>query len=700
MVPAMWRDRAARNTALVMVAAVACYAVLAWQRRWISDDGLIAVRTARNVVAGNGPVFNAFERAEANTSTLWTYVMALVGFVTHVDMTRIAVFVGLVLAVVGVAIGLDAARRWRRGRGETGLLVPCGVLVWLGTAAAWDYATSGLETGLTFAWIAVAWWLLVALRPDSPRPGLTAFVFGLGPMVRPDLAVASGVFLLALWWLIRPPWRRTLVLAGYAIALPLAYEIFRAGYYGILVPLPALAKSAASAEWGRGLLYLRDLMRPNLLWLPLAAVVAMIVALRPRGRDLVIVGAPLAAALVDAIYVVRVGGDFMHARLLLPAVFLVLLPVFVVPATPRLAVAAGAIAVWAVVMWHAASPRRSQATAGTVEDERYGYVLYTQREHPDDNAAYLDHNPMTPVVVAALRAHRPLFLTEGGVELPLDPHAPARLALVMGRLGTGGVLAPLDGFVVDTLGLANPIGARIPVNHPENRVGHRKVLEGTWILADLGDPARIAETSEAPARVAAARHALGCGELAELMASVREPMSIGRFWHNLIGSLRRTRLVIPGDPAEAERAFCGASRLPVVTTSSSYEQWGWGRAELADGRRVSTYGHLGFSSAITNPQDHTEWIEVALAPPLTGTQLVLYPRTDVPGAGFPIDFSIEAWDGSQWVRRVERQGYATPTTPQTFDLGAPAARVRLVATHLPDVAGQHVLQLAEIELVP
>lgn len=51
------------------VAVLAFYG--GWQRRWMSDDGLIVLRTVRNLLAGNGPVFNAGERVEANTSTLW-----------------------------------------------------------------------------------------------------------------------------------------------------------------------------------------------------------------------------------------------------------------------------------------------------------------------------------------------------------------------------------------------------------------------------------------------------------------------------------------------------------------------------------------------------------------------------------------------------------------------------------------------------
>ena len=41
---------------------VAIFFAGAWQRRWIADDGLIVLRTVRNLIAGNGPVFNAGER--------------------------------------------------------------------------------------------------------------------------------------------------------------------------------------------------------------------------------------------------------------------------------------------------------------------------------------------------------------------------------------------------------------------------------------------------------------------------------------------------------------------------------------------------------------------------------------------------------------------------------------------------------------
>ena len=59
--------------------AAALFGWGAWQRRWIADDGLIVLRTVRNLMAGNGPVFNEGERVESNTSTLWTYLNYLGG---------------------------------------------------------------------------------------------------------------------------------------------------------------------------------------------------------------------------------------------------------------------------------------------------------------------------------------------------------------------------------------------------------------------------------------------------------------------------------------------------------------------------------------------------------------------------------------------------------------------------------------------
>src|ERR1700724_1904746 len=70
----------------------------AWQRRWIADDGLIVLRTVRNLLAGNGPVFNIGERVEANTSVVWTYVVYAASAVTRplqLEYVALALALGL-----------------------------------------------------------------------------------------------------------------------------------------------------------------------------------------------------------------------------------------------------------------------------------------------------------------------------------------------------------------------------------------------------------------------------------------------------------------------------------------------------------------------------------------------------------------------------------------------------------------------------
>ena len=73
-----------------------------WARRWISDDGLIVLRTVRNILAGNGPVFNVGERVEANTSTLWQYLIAAFSWVPGLRLEDVAMWLALICTVVGV----------------------------------------------------------------------------------------------------------------------------------------------------------------------------------------------------------------------------------------------------------------------------------------------------------------------------------------------------------------------------------------------------------------------------------------------------------------------------------------------------------------------------------------------------------------------------------------------------------------------
>src|ERR1700737_1247126 len=133
--PAFPYDATVRVSLWVSVGVVAVlFGWGAWQRRWIADDGLIVLRTVRNLLAGNGPVFNMGERGGVNTSTLWTHLLYLGGLVGGpVGLEYVALALSLALSLAGVVFAmLGAARLYAPSLlGRRALLLPAGVLVYI-----------------------------------------------------------------------------------------------------------------------------------------------------------------------------------------------------------------------------------------------------------------------------------------------------------------------------------------------------------------------------------------------------------------------------------------------------------------------------------------------------------------------------------------------------------------------------------------
>jgi arabinofuranosyltransferase len=290
-------------------------------------------------------------------------------------------------------------------------------------------------------------------------------------------------------------------------------------------------------------------------------IAAAIHLIQKTQSNRILLATPLIAGLVLGLYVVKVGGDFMHARMVLPAVFLLLLPLFLLPVTRLLVFAVAQTAVWAAFVAHAYSVQWFDEQYAVSQDEHHGYQQFLHNTHPDNSVAYTSREQQLINTFRQWSAQgTPLLSNEALIKIPLKPGEPFDLAVVAGRLGMIGAAVPLSDQVIDTLGLANPIGAHLTVTNP-GRPGHEKILNWAWILADYGDPAVVEHKWVAagipPAEVAAARHAMSCGALKELLDSTRQPMTSGRFWDNLTGSWDRTTLVVPADPFAAEKKFCG-----------------------------------------------------------------------------------------------------------------------------------------------
>ncbi|WP_279627669.1 terminal beta-(1-_2)-arabinofuranosyltransferase [Mycobacterium paraffinicum] len=592
----------------------------AWQRRWIADDGLIVLRTVRNLLAGNGPVFNQGERVEANTSTAWTYLMYVGSWVGGpMRMEYVALALALTLSVLGVALlMLGAARLYAPSlRGRKAIMLPAGALVYVALPPARDFATSGLESGLTLAYLGLLWWMMVCwAQPVRNRPdrdlfiGALAFVAGFSVLVRPELALMGGLALIMMLVAART-WRRRVLVVVAGGLLPVGYQIFRMGYYGLLVPGTALAKDAAGDKWSQGIIYLSNFDAPYAVWVPvvlLLPLALLLLAARRRpsflrpalapnyGRVARAVQSPpavvafvLVSGLLQALYWIRQGGDFMHGRVLLAPLFCLLAPVAVIPlAIPDgqdysretgywVAGAAGVlwlgVAGWS--LWAANSPGMgddaTHVSYSGIVDERRFYAQATGHAHPLTAADYLGYPRMAAILTALDNTPDGALLLPSGNYIQWDlvpmaqpgpdkPPQKPQHAVFFTNLGMVGMNVGLDVRVIDQIGLANPL-AQHTERLQHGRIGHDKnlfpdwaIADGPWVKVYPGIPGYLDQQW-----VAEAVTALKCPETEAVLSSVRAPMTPHRFLSNLLHSYEFTKYRIDRVP-RYELARCG---LPV-----------------------------------------------------------------------------------------------------------------------------------------
>jgi arabinofuranosyltransferase len=575
-------SRAVFGLGLTVTAALFAYG--AWERRWIADDGLIVLRTVRNLMAGNGPVFNIGERVETNTSAAWTFIVYFFSVITQARLEYVVLALALALSVCAVVFAMLGTARLRGGASKS-VLLPAGVLVYIALPPARDFATSGLETCLTIFWLGSVWLLLTrwATTEKATLPGTSGLVFvlGLSWLVRPEMAMVAALMLMVVILAPAPsdrlrPWLQRLLLVAVAGALPVGYQVWRMGYYGLPAPNTAVSKGATGSNWDQGLTYFWNTVGPYWLWLPAAVLLVAALALgwRPRGRagfamprrgrpglrqrlrsPRSVVTLMLVSGVFLIVYVVKIGGDFMHGRFMLPPLFCLLLPVSVVPLKLNGRVrdwvvplfAWSALVAWAVVVADS-SVQTDKITRIGIVDERAFYVAGSGHPHPILAEDYLDYQggwmrAMIKTIAqtrnGGLLLPSPYFTYWDVVPppLPLPPSGPTHTVYFL-NLGMTSMNVPLNVRVLDQEGLAYPLAAHSD-RLTDGRIGHDKSLPPDWVVADTNEVGRhpwlpfyLNEDWVAEARVA-----LTCPDTRALLDSYRGPITWARWKQNLIHSM-------------------------------------------------------------------------------------------------------------------------------------------------------------------
>ena len=571
------RRRRAWLQAAALALPVLVLALLAWRSRYVFDDGFIYLRIVSNLLDGYGPVFNAGERVEAYTGTLWVAFLALAGMALPLPLEWIAVLSGIAMTLGALVVAMATARRLSRTVAPGAFLLPIGALVWIALPPVWKYASTGLETGLSFLWLALCAWLMVRWAADDLPPRWYAMmILGVGILVRPEFVVTSAILVgavLAVDWR-RTSWAQRGRTVAWAVALPVAYQVFRMAYFGMLVSNPAVAKEGTKPRLDAGLAYLADFVGPYWLALPLSVLLAgglvpLLILLPRRRRMIVAVLALPVAGLVNALMVTVVGGDYLHARLYLPALFAMLIPVMVLPVTRQFLVSL-LVLPWVVVCAVALRPPTQNfpftviGGDGKVTLADFGVKAGAPETSWYDGAGLYVRFGITPLSPVQR------------LDVPAADVVPGS-ALILWAIGVESYFRGPEFYIYDGMGLAD-----VTVSHLEltqrGHTGHEKDVPTPWLAAELTRegtsttafdefaavrasvlyPPIIPATTGAvlAEQTAWARATLQCPAVADLRAAAREPLTPGRALSNVLGSFGRTQLRIPADPETAYRTLC------------------------------------------------------------------------------------------------------------------------------------------------
>jgi hypothetical protein len=543
------------------IAAVAAGAILAARQYWMCDDAFIAFRYADNLVRGHGLVFNAGERVEGFTNLLWTLWTAL-GIAVGAAPEAWAGVSGI--ACFAATLALLARRGWSIAR-SAGIAWPVPVAVVLVAIHrdATIFATSGLETS-AFTLLAFAGYLLVCPvepptneRPtndlptgDRPNDGpavaagrrrvvtmrrlaVAGAVLALASLTRPDgvlFAAVCGVWLLAARDL-----RGALAFAAGFAALWLPATVWRIAYYGELFPNTYYAKSAALPWWSQGAFYAEIYFERY--WPLLLAVPAAFVA-RPRRQGAL----ELALAGVYTLYVMRVGGDFMFGRLLLPITPLLAILVerglnASLAGRPIVRAAITAALAGALVVAPSAVDRHRRPRGITDERDAYLVVLAGWANRADDNGAAL----------AALFDGLPITVCFFGAQ--------ARL-IYRSRVATA---------IECETGLTDATIARQELRE-RGRIGHEKHAQLAYLLARRVDFVLTRDYANATLGLDAA------------LPDV--PIALGKIQGRVItwdpaimAALRARGVAVPDVPAQIDRAIAALPGRPDADVRRDWERY-------------------------------------------------------------------------------------------------------------------------------
>jgi hypothetical protein len=465
--------RAAQIVALMAMMLVALVAERYTRllRGNISDDAMTSMQYAKNLVEGNGLVFNLGERVEGYTNFLWVMVMApLYALSKSAAVSFVPLVIHLNVAIAAAVTGLCysiGSRIW--GRWHLATWVSVFLLVVDNAFTTW--AVLGLEVHFLALFMLLA---LLALRSNLRYRAFAAGLLLLAAhLTRPDAALfcacVVGNEVLEVLVAFRKgnrshagrALRDTLTISAVWLLPYAAYFAWRYSYYGWFFPNTYYLKLGGAIDgWARGIDYTLDFLRVR-SWVPLLGALAVFAVSDKTVRTLLIY-VPL-----HVLYVTYAGGDFMPGHR------------FFVPELPHFALLVGAAVavVWKGIQFRGV--RRWLSSIGTEPAMVAGFGLASAIGALAFLAARQRQvGPLNPLLTSwGEDHHRQRILMAW-----LKDKKPRGASFATGLIGHTGFLSDL--YVIDVCGIIDPVIAHMTVkDFGHGLPGHEKLASVDYVVS-------------------------------------------------------------------------------------------------------------------------------------------------------------------------------------------------------------------------
>ncbi len=480
---------------------------------WVSDDAYITFRVVDNAANGLGLRWNPDERVQVFTHPLWMLLHIPLYMVYH------NIFIGtmglsMVLATIAVIITMRT--------------VPCTpwhkiilILAPLFICRSYrNHIINGLEEPLTLLLMALFWYCMINAPAKLARLWLLASLL---LITRLDLAVILGPALVFLCWESRPPrlkfWRyvaATSPLWGW-----LGFSLF---YYGFMFPNTKYAKLNTgfrqSEYTQQGYHYLDnfyDFDRYGYLFIVAAMVCGVYTfacyvgerankapAAAPATLSPWIIPMMLLGVALHIVYVVRVGGDFMAGRFFVTPFYVCMTAMYVL---------LHRVPLWVIGLLGVFNCNLYRIQEQNIHGHRYipAYAIYDERAYYNGrqglfiDGGFIDNffegnfssvarlrKIMRFNVIGAKYTSAP---TEGVAD-GTEGNEYTNQLVVSSYIGVWGYIAGPHKITIDTVGLCDPLLARLPATHWRWHIGHftRQIPTGYQLAHRNGDTSKMQQS--------------------------------------------------------------------------------------------------------------------------------------------------------------------------------------------------------------